>query len=125
LLCIHYNSAQHEAHPFFITRITMAHQNRSICKVRLTLNLLTTTIDAPPSNASKWQMGFNSAFKGLRVIAAGGWYSAISQWQVHGNRNTRLRNWVMVNTQASSGYCAGTQTAKKPFHLYKEAYGYY
>jgi len=33
---------------------------------RLTLNLLTTTIVAPPSNVSKWQMGFNSAFKGLR-----------------------------------------------------------
>jgi hypothetical protein len=31
----------------------------------LTLNLLTTTIVAPPSNASKWQMGFNSAFKVL------------------------------------------------------------
>jgi hypothetical protein len=33
----------------------------------LTLNLLTTTIVAPPSNASKWQMGFNSAFKGLNA----------------------------------------------------------
>ena len=33
----------------------------------LTLNLLTTTIVAPPSNASKWQMGFNSAFKGLNM----------------------------------------------------------
>jgi len=31
----------------------------------LTLSLLTTTIFAPPSNASKWQVGFNSAFKGL------------------------------------------------------------
>jgi hypothetical protein len=31
----------------------------------LTLNLLKTTIVALPSNASKWQMGFNSAFKGL------------------------------------------------------------
>jgi len=31
-----------------------------------TLNLLTSTIVAPPSNASKWQMGFNSAFKGLK-----------------------------------------------------------
>ena len=31
----------------------------------LTLNLLTTTIVAPPSNACKWQMGFNSAFRGL------------------------------------------------------------
>ena len=35
----------------------------------LTLNLLTTTIVAPPSKASKWQMGFNSAFKGLRTTA--------------------------------------------------------
>ena len=33
----------------------------------LTLNLLTTTIVAPPCNASKWQMGFNSAFKGLKL----------------------------------------------------------
>ena len=33
----------------------------------LTLNLLTTTIYAPPSNASKWQMGFNSAFKRLNA----------------------------------------------------------
>jgi hypothetical protein len=31
----------------------------------LTLNPLTSTIVAPPSNASKWQMGFNSAFKWL------------------------------------------------------------
>ena len=34
---------------------------------QLTLNLLTTTIVAPPSNASKWQMGFNSVFKGLII----------------------------------------------------------
>ena len=48
-------------------------QNRSSIKTLilnttqplLTLNLLTTTIVAPPSNASKWQMGLNSAFKGL------------------------------------------------------------
>jgi hypothetical protein len=35
---------------------------------KLTLNLPTSTIVAPPSNASKWQMGFNSAFKGLNNI---------------------------------------------------------
>jgi predicted amidophosphoribosyltransferase len=35
----------------------------------LTFNLLTTTIVAPPSNASKWQMGFNSAFKGLNAVS--------------------------------------------------------
>jgi len=34
----------------------------------LTLNLLKTTIVAPPSNASKWQMGFNSMFKGLNTF---------------------------------------------------------
>jgi len=34
----------------------------------LTLNLLTTTIVAHPSNASKWQMGFNSVFKGLNRV---------------------------------------------------------
>jgi hypothetical protein len=34
----------------------------------LTLNLLTTTIVAPPSNVSKWQMGFNSALKGLKHL---------------------------------------------------------
>jgi len=33
----------------------------------LTLNLPTTTIVAPPGNASKWHMGFNSAFKGLKA----------------------------------------------------------
>src|SRR5215469_13543723 len=30
----------------------------------LNLNLLMMTIFAPHSNASKWEMGFNSAFKG-------------------------------------------------------------
>jgi hypothetical protein len=37
--------------------------------INLTLNLLTTTIVAPPNNASKWEMGFNSAFKGLMPMA--------------------------------------------------------
>jgi len=36
-----------------------------VSKRTLTLNLLTTTIVSPSSNVSKWQMGFNSAFKGL------------------------------------------------------------
>jgi hypothetical protein len=35
---------------------------------QLTLNLLMTTIVAPPSNVSKWQMGFNSAFKGIKQL---------------------------------------------------------
>jgi len=33
--------------------------------LNLSLNPLTWKIWWPPNNASKWQMGFNSAFKGL------------------------------------------------------------
>jgi hypothetical protein len=33
--------------------------------------LLTWTIWRPPTNASKWRMGFNSAFKGLSAQTAG------------------------------------------------------
>jgi len=42
-------------------------QSNTIHKLPLTLNLLTTTIVAPSSNASKWRMGFNLAFKGLKT----------------------------------------------------------
>ena len=34
----------------------------------LTLTLLTWTIWRAPTNASKWRMGFNSAFKGLTIF---------------------------------------------------------
>jgi hypothetical protein len=37
-------------------------------RIILTLILLTWTIWRAPTNASKWRMGFNSAFKGLRLI---------------------------------------------------------
>ena len=50
----------------------------------LTLNPLTTTIVAPPSNASKWQMGFNSAFKGLIQMG-------------HGIRDKLTDYWATVN----------------------------
>jgi len=43
---------------------TVHHSIGLVLQPTLTLNLITTTIVAPPSNASKWQMGFNSAFKG-------------------------------------------------------------
>ena len=50
----------------------------------LTLNLLTTTIVAPPSNASKWRMGFNSAFKGLNNMSL--WCKYLR----------RILNWILV-----------------------------
>ena len=37
----------------------------------LTLTLLRWTIWRAPTNASKWWMGFNSAFKGLREAVHG------------------------------------------------------
>jgi hypothetical protein len=40
-------------------------QNYTLSAIQLTLYPLTTTIVAPPRNAIKWQMGFNSAFKVL------------------------------------------------------------
>ena len=49
----------------------------------LNLNLLTTTIFAPPSNASKWQMGFNSAFKGLNSYRFARWHSVVGRCNEH------------------------------------------
>ena len=42
--------------------------NRSLRHICLTLILLTWTIWRAPTNASKWRMGFNSAFKGLNHL---------------------------------------------------------
>jgi len=38
----------------------------NLTKISLTLNPLTWKIWWAPNNASRWQMGFNSAFKGLK-----------------------------------------------------------
>ena len=58
LLVLHLNCKIVFKKPLVISR-------KGCIQTGLTLNLLTTTIVAPPSNASKWQMGFNSAFKGF------------------------------------------------------------
>jgi len=50
----------------------------------LTLNPLTWKIEWAPNNASRWQMGFNSAFKGLNQCS------------------TVLRKQVIVMQQESS-----------------------
>jgi len=51
--------------------------------ISLTLNLLTTTIVAPRSNASKWQMGFNSAFKGLRSNLIQDWPKRLTVFEMN------------------------------------------
>jgi hypothetical protein len=50
-----------------VTGILYLYFTLHTCQI-LTFNLLTTTIVAPPSNARKWQMGFNLAFKGLMKL---------------------------------------------------------
>ena len=66
----------------------------------LTLNLLRTTIVAPPSNASKWQMGFNSAFKGLKNVNI-----PVATYQTHCRQNTVTLSWNFPSTQISRKYC--------------------
>jgi predicted amidophosphoribosyltransferase len=68
--------------------------------VQLTLNLLTTTIVAPPSNASKWQMGFNSAFKVLRYKTE----SSNCHYQNIQPAVQRTRKYVRFRRSAASLY---------------------
>jgi len=42
----------------------------TLLRLHLTLNPLTWKIWWAPNNASKWQMGFNSAFKGLNSLGS-------------------------------------------------------
>jgi hypothetical protein len=67
----------------------------------LTLNLLTTTIFAPPSNASKWQMAFNSAFKGLKHIQVSCPYPCTTNtFSINTDKCTRiLSNHDFINTK--------------------------
>jgi hypothetical protein len=58
---------QGEQHVEFFNVKTWWYVKKPLC---LTLNLLTTTIVAPSSNPSKWQMAFNSVFKGLNCLTA-------------------------------------------------------
>ena len=75
-----------------------------IIRSDLTLNLLTTTIVAPPSNASKWQMEFNSAFKGLSWADQVN-YTVQKAWRAlhfvmrivkKGNKNTKILSYTSL-----------------------------
>jgi hypothetical protein len=60
---------------------------RPVYRTRLTLNPLTWKIWWAPSNASRWQMGFNSAFKGLdRCNVASQEVTACLAWAPGGDR---------------------------------------
>jgi len=50
----------------------------------LTLILLTWRIRWAPKNASRWQMGFNSAFKGLKTSRNERCTETVNTWRIHG-----------------------------------------
>ena len=60
---------------YFCMNFTMIHGSMNI---KLTLILLTCRIWWTPNNASRWQMGFNSAFKGLKWILT--FYNLLVTW---------------------------------------------
>jgi hypothetical protein len=68
-------------------------------KIQLTLNLLTTTIVAPPSNASKWQMGFNSALKGLMKVHGGTIKYALNNF-TSVDHKYKLLTWTLLNKKS-------------------------
>ena len=53
--------------PRFLFYLKTNHTRLQLGCITLTLNLLTCRIWWAPNNASRWQMGFNSAFKGLKM----------------------------------------------------------
>ena len=56
-------------HSVFLAQNVCVVAQLLVCSMCLTLILLTWTIWWAPTNASKWQMGFNSVFKGLITIS--------------------------------------------------------
>ena len=60
---------------------------RCLCEHALTLILLTWRIWWAPNNASRWQMGFTSAFKGLKK-RLGGW-DTITEGSMYRRRHLR------------------------------------
>ena len=70
----------------------MMHGGNLKLSKELTLNLLTTTIVAPPSNASKWQMGSNSAFK--RLIGTAEYLTLWTRCRINRCRYKRIRLYL-------------------------------
>ena len=77
----------------------------------LTLNLLTTTIVAPPSNASKWQMGFNSAFKGLNHLNSTRFTTIYNHNDIKPNW---LTQWAIIVRDKSTGAQIAKESPPQP-----------
>ena len=87
----------------------------------LTLILLTWTIWRAPTNASKWRMGFNSAFKGLKCILVEG-LDWIKRTQDSGLLWIRL--WIFELHKSFSTRCVRIDVTRKILHLGVPAFRY-
>ena len=58
--------------------VRTGHLTKAVCASSLTLMLLTWTKWRAPTNASKWRMGFNSAFKGFMYYLSLVWDWSLS-----------------------------------------------
>jgi hypothetical protein len=81
----------------------------------LTLILLTWTIWRAPTNASKWRMGFNSAFKGLKIVT----WSLISKLF---NLSMKCINGRLVTgaLYITRGKCAALSSQAKQNHTHSD-----
>ena len=57
-------------------------KKKNVLLITLTLILLTWTIWRSPTNASKWRMGFNSAFKGLIMKSMAFFLNILALWAI-------------------------------------------
>ena len=75
--------------------VSVARRN-SVCS-QLTLILLTWRIWWAPNNASKWQMGFNSAFNGLRVVTVSPLWPPVNKNILWSFRHTSIGQMFMLD----------------------------
>ena len=91
-------------------------QNKPL--IQLTLNPLTWKIWWAPNNASRWQMGFNSVFKGLSQWSRNAW--RIIEWLCTGYDTGRTISFQLVHITALSEpawnvrWTYSAQTADQP-----------
>ena len=80
------------------------------CTTSLTLNLLKWRIWRAPKNASRWQMGFNSAFKGLKfnncTLCPHCIYLCCIFLRTNSDCATYSINWLVFITEMKSVYSA-------------------
>jgi hypothetical protein len=97
---------------YLIVRTLSRNLTSFIARTLLTLILLTWTKWRAPTNASKWRMGFNSAFKGLtRSSICFCWSRFHRRWKMCVSRSWFLlavASWVKMIINACTSMCCQT-----------------